>query len=68
VEKGSAAELDHIHFRDALLSEPMLKKEYLQLKRDAIRKHRYRRALYGERKTELIQRALKNSTRRVKEE
>jgi GrpB-like predicted nucleotidyltransferase (UPF0157 family) len=59
VEKGGAAELDHIHFRDVLLSDPRLKEEYRQLKHDAIQKYRYRRALYGERKTDLIQRALK---------
>jgi len=58
VEKGSDTELNHIHFRDALLSDTTLRDEYMNLKRDAIRKYRYRRALYGERKTRLIQRAL----------
>jgi GrpB-like predicted nucleotidyltransferase (UPF0157 family) len=58
VEKGSDSEENHIHFRDALLSDATLKNEYLNLKLGAIQKYRHRRALYGERKTVLIQRAL----------
>jgi GrpB-like predicted nucleotidyltransferase (UPF0157 family) len=58
VEKGSNSELNHIHFRDALLLDATLKNEYLNLKRETIRKYRYKRALYGERKTALIKRAL----------
>jgi GrpB-like predicted nucleotidyltransferase (UPF0157 family) len=58
VKKGSASELNHIHFRDALLSDETLRDEYQQLKQAAIRQYKYRRALYGERKTELIRRAL----------
>lgn len=58
VEKGSASELNHIHFRDALLSETTLRNEYLQLKQEALGKYKYRRALYGERKSELIKKTL----------
>jgi GrpB-like predicted nucleotidyltransferase (UPF0157 family) len=58
VAKGSLSELNHIHFRDALLSDNALREEYLRLKQVAIQQHKYRRALYGECKTEFIKRAL----------
>ena len=58
VEKGSPAAQDHLHFRDALLHDARLREEYLRLKQEAIREHQFRRALYGERKTALIRKAL----------
>lgn len=58
VEKGSASDLNHIHFRDALLTDKVLRAEYLQLKCAALEKYKHRRALYGERKGKLIQKAL----------
>lgn len=58
VEKGSDSDRNHIHFRDALLSDETLRNEYLQLKRDALQKYKHRRALYGEQKHALIQKAL----------
>ena len=58
VEKGSPSELNHIHFRDALLADEDLRAEYLQLKYEALEKYKHRRALYGGRKGCLIQKAL----------
>jgi GrpB-like predicted nucleotidyltransferase (UPF0157 family) len=58
VERGGDSERDHLHFRDVLLSDDTLRNEYLQLKLDAMRQYKHRRALYGERKNELIKKAL----------
>ena len=59
VEKGSNSDLAHIRFRDALLSDEILRQEYLQLKQDALGKFKHRRALYGQHKGELIRKALR---------
>ena len=58
VEKGSREEFAHIRFRDALLADEVLRREYLTLKHEALQQHKYRRALYGEKKGKLIARAL----------
>ncbi|GAK58110.1 glutamate-rich protein GrpB [Candidatus Vecturithrix granuli] len=58
VEKESPAARDHLHFRNALLSDALLREEYLHLKQEALQEHQFCRALYGERKTTLIRKAL----------
>ncbi|MCP4406084.1 MAG: GrpB family protein, partial [bacterium] len=50
VERGSKPHLDHVNFRDALLSNENLRQEYLRLKQDAMGEFKHRRALYGEKK------------------
>jgi len=58
VEQGSSEAQDHLDFRDALLRDELLREEYLRVKQEALQEHQLRRALYGERKTALIRKAL----------
>jgi GrpB-like predicted nucleotidyltransferase (UPF0157 family) len=58
VEHESQSARDHLQFRDALLTNPTLQEEYRHLKHEAMQQHKERRALYGERKTQFIRRAL----------
>ncbi|MCP4404306.1 MAG: GrpB family protein, partial [bacterium] len=64
VERGSRPHLDHVNFRDALLSNENLRQEYLRLKQDAMGEFKHRRALYGEKKGALIRKALARFVKR----
>jgi GrpB-like predicted nucleotidyltransferase (UPF0157 family) len=57
IHDGSSA-LAYLRFRDALRSDADLRQEYLNLKLDSMQRFKHRRALYGERKSALIRRAL----------
>lgn len=58
VARGSRSADAHLRFRDALLNDATLRQEYLDVKRDAMLQFTHRRALYGERKSALIRKAL----------
>ncbi len=60
VEHDSPAARAYIGFRDALRADPSLREEYAALKRASQRELKHRRAQYGERKSELIRRALQS--------
>lgn len=58
VETGSVSALDHLHFRDALLTYPEFQQEYVRLKKESMKHFKRRRALYGDRKTAFVRRVL----------
>lgn len=55
---------DEIYFRDYLIANPNLAKEYEKLKMELAKKHKYNREDYTEAKTEFIQRVMKNARKK----
>lgn len=63
VAQNSREHRDHIDFRQALRIDAELRRAYVELKETARHQHASRRALYGQRKTALVARALEGYRR-----